>query len=205
MNDINFTTWFGLIGVTLLLACALLKLLLTLNVDKKIAYIVSLMAFVIAFVPYSGYSISLYLRGFFNDLSITTVMLLLFYLFKPEQPKQQSLYFYLIVAFTGLLLYPMSLGLGPVDPYGWGYFSAQTNLLSAIIFIVILAFILILSYIKRYSLLLIILVTTLLAWQLKLLESHNLWDYLIDPLVWLYALYVSFKMLVIQSVRPRAE
>jgi len=75
-------------------------------------------------------------------------------------------------AIGGLALYPMALGLGSFDPYEWGWrFS--------LLFVAIGALTVWLIWKQnRFGFLLLLAVV---AFQLRLLESTNYWDYLLDP------------------------
>ena len=75
-------------------------------------------------------------------------------------------------AIGGLALYPMALGLGSFDPYEWGWrFS--------LLFVAIGALTAWLIWKQnRFGFLLLLAVV---AFQLRLLESTNYWDYLLDP------------------------
>ena len=73
---------------------------------------------------------------------------------------------------AGIILYPMGLGLGRFDPYilGWQYSS-----LFLLLFVVTLGLIFTKN---RFG---AVLVGCMLAYNLRLLESENLWDYLVGP------------------------
>jgi hypothetical protein len=75
---------------------------------------------------------------------------------------------------AGAALYPMALGLGRMDPYtaGWGF--SWLFVLAFSVTAVLLAMK------NRFA---IVLMAAILAYNLRLLESTNLWDYLIDPLL----------------------
>jgi hypothetical protein len=65
------------------------------------------------------------------------------------------------------------------------------------VFIGILAILMWLAFIKNKLLLLVCLTSATLAYQLGLLESQNLWDYLLDPIIFIYALFaLSFKFII---------
>ena len=75
---------------------------------------------------------------------------------------------------AGATLYPMALGLGRWDPYGAGWeFSWLFVLMFSLTGVLLLLK-------NRFAL---VLVAATLAYNLRLLESTNLWDYLVDPLL----------------------
>ncbi|HAB18550.1 MAG TPA: hypothetical protein PLX89_09080 [Verrucomicrobiota bacterium] len=79
----------------------------------------------------------------------------------------------------GLVLYPSALGLGNWDPYTMGWeFSALFGIVG----------VLTASLIVRGNRLGWVLFVAIVAWQLRLLESTNYWDYLLDPVYFLVAL-----------------
>jgi len=78
-------------------------------------------------------------------------------------------------ALAGLLFYPPALGVGPLDPYAWGYGSAGLPLAAGMLAMVCGA--------AGRWVFAAALTAGLVAWRLRLLDSPNLWDYLIDPLL----------------------
>jgi hypothetical protein len=75
---------------------------------------------------------------------------------------------------AGAFLYPMALGLGRWDPYGagWGF---------SWLFVLLLGVTLVLLAMKnRFA---VVLMGVMAAYNLGLLESTNLWDYLVDPVL----------------------
>jgi hypothetical protein len=75
-------------------------------------------------------------------------------------------------AVGGLGLYPLALGVGSVDPYEWGWRFSP-------LFVVIGALTVRLIWKQnRFGLLLLL---AAVAFHLRLLESTNYWDYLLDP------------------------
>jgi len=73
---------------------------------------------------------------------------------------------------AGVILYPMALGLGGFDPYqaGWGF---------SWLFVVVGGVTILLLIMKNRFV--VVLIAAILAYNLRLLESTNLWDYLVDP------------------------
>jgi hypothetical protein len=97
-------------------------------------------------------------------------------------------------AVTGVALYPLALGLGSVDPYEWGWRFSP-------LFVGIGALTVWLVWKQNrcgYLLLLAI-----VAFQLRLLESTNYWDYLVDPVYWLVSLALLLRRLPSASGRYR--
>ena len=80
---------------------------------------------------------------------------------------------------AGAALYPMALGAGAFDPYPAGWHFSW-------LFVILLSVTLVLLFLKnRFS---VVLLATILAYDLHLLESSNLWDYLVDPILILVAI-----------------
>ena len=82
-------------------------------------------------------------------------------------------------AIGGLVLYPMALGLGSFDPYEWGWPISPLFLVIG----VLTAWLIWRG--NRFGLLLLLAAA---AFQLRLLESANYWDYLLDPIYSLVSL-----------------
>lgn len=131
-------------------------------------------------VPLGGGSALAVLRGAAGGVSVLTVAMLaaLFAARVGSTSVFASGERVLIAAaasLIGLAFYPPALGLGPVDPYAWGYEGAALPLaVGAVALLAGLAG----RWILAGGLAL-----ALAAWRLQLLESPNLWDYLIDPLL----------------------
>jgi len=79
---------------------------------------------------------------------------------------------YIFGLMASLGLYPMALGLGRFDPYSFGWsFSWLFVLLMVITFVLLFTK-------NRFG---IVLGVCILCYDLQVLESTNLWDYLVDP------------------------
>lgn len=75
----------------------------------------------------------------------------------------------------GVLFYPPALGLGPVDPYAWGYGGFALPLAVGVVALSA-------GWTGRWVLA-AGLAAALAAWRAGLMASPNLWDYLLDPLL----------------------
>lgn len=95
---------------------------------------------------------------------------------------------------AGVILYPMALGLGIFDPYqaGWGFSWLFVVLCGVTILLLIMK--------NRFA---VVLMAAILAYNLHLLESTNLWDYLVDPfMVLVSCIALSSGLLRKLSNRP---
>ena len=204
LPSFSLQTMIGLTGISLLLSVTLLRVLIFFKLKKQTSYFISILLFAVSFISFSGDSINFYFRGLFNDLSITTLILLVAYLIQPGTNKNQTYSVFFLITITGLFFYPTALGLGPIDPYSWGFINKAHGLSAPIIFLILLAGLMLFSLIKNLSLLLLCLVLSTLAYQLGLLESKNLWDYLFDPLIFIYALVTTSCYLISSAASGRA-
>jgi hypothetical protein len=176
----GLTDLAGLLGAAAAIAALLSNLPGIARRKRGDPRLVPLAIFVAALVPLGPLPAAGYLRGIVGDLSVTTVLLLLRGLLRPapggdEVGSRSWPALQVLVAAFGLVLYPSSLGLGPVDPYRLGYGSPW--FLGGLLALALAA-----GY-CRITLITWCLALAVLAWALGAYESRNLWDYLVDPLV----------------------
>lgn len=132
-------------------------------------------------------------RGIFGDSSITALLFYIAFILQQNfswqlcRPDELLLLRRLLVM-TALLLYPFALGLTQFDSYSLGYANPW---FAGILFIVALLF-----WWRRYYFLAISLTASVAAWSLQMLESANLWDYLLDP--------VFVVLLLLTCIKPAA-
>lgn len=141
--------------------------------------------FVLMLIPFGGMPLAAYVRGVTGDLSITTMVLLWCALLRPwcggvAVVARHRLVLLVLIAFAALALYPMALGVGAYDPYRLGYGTPQ--------FVVVLLLLALVAWFRKSALLALCIALATLAWAFGWYESGNLWDYLIDPFVAVYAL-----------------
>ena len=120
-----------------------------------------------------------YFRGAMGDLSI--VSLLLLWSSVLPSVKKTPLAFKVSIAIVAVVFYPLALGFGMLDPYAWGYGSI--GLLIAAILIAIVCGLA--GWIKGVW----VLSFAIIAWAAHWHESANLWDYLLDPFLALWAIF----------------
>ena len=165
------------------LAAGIFFHLTKINTRNRFVFVLLVFA-LIRFVPvYGGMSVAYILRGILGDLSITTMLLLLTFLYSEIRGSNNCYKInngvWLFIFITDLILCLSAFGYIPIDIYSSGYFPK--------------------------GLLIFYLITQILFWQLnrqfamfwllalvgyifKVLPSPNLWDYLIDPVLWLVSL-----------------
>jgi hypothetical protein len=123
-----------------------------------------------------------YVRGVIGDLSIVTMLLLWTSLLSGSKPA--PLAFKVSVACIAIVFYPLALGFGMIDPYAWGYGSI-------LFFITVLLFAVVCG-LANWSKGVWMIAIAILAWAAHWHESANLWDYLLDPFLAIWALMVVF-------------
>jgi hypothetical protein len=135
-----------------------------------------------------------YVRGVTGDLSIVST-LLLWSTWLPSSRTTPRLFKWGVVI-VALSFYPFALGIGMIDPYAWGYGSIP-------FFVAVLLCALICGLLNWVGGVWII-GLAIIAWSLHLHESSNLWDYLLDPFLAIWA-GVSVCSLILGKRRERAR
>jgi hypothetical protein len=176
----------GLLGSSLLIAAAGCLMLQRANLPLPWrAGSVALMLLA-GWIPAGGLPAVAYLRGVVGDLSLSTLLLLsaslLSYILGRRliEAREQAAWFAVVIA-AALFLYPMALGLGGFDPYALGYGS---HALATVLLLLTLA-----AWAARCHYAVLSVLAAVAAFLAGLLDSTNLWDYLIDPLLAGYALF----------------
>ena len=126
-----------------------------------------------------------YVRGLTGDLSIVLTLLLWSSLLPVNKPA--PIVFKFAVAIIALCFYPLALGLGMVDPYAWGYGS--------IAFLVAVLFFALVCGLASWTKGVWIIAIAILAWTAHWHESANLWDYLLDPFLAIWAICACIGMM----------
>lgn len=119
-----------------------------------------------------------YVRGATGDLSIVTLLLLWSSLL--PSARKTPFGFKVPIALIAIVFYPLALGFGMVDPYVWGYGSLGL-LIAVILFAIVCG---LAGWTKGVW----ILSLAMIAWASHWHESANLWDYLLDPFLAIWAL-----------------
>ena len=138
--------------------------------------------------------LSAYVRGVTGELSIVTT-LLLWGSILPAANKT-PLGFKVSLTLIAIVFYPLALGLGMVDPYAWGYGSLAL-LIVVILFAIACG---LAGWIKGVW----IISFAMIAWATHWHESANLWDYLLDPFLAIWALFATLNVIYLKR-REKAQ
>jgi hypothetical protein len=143
-----------------------------------------------------------YVRGVLGDLSVTTTLLLLHHLLGPvfglrAIGERSRVALQVLAAMGGLVLYPPALGLGPTDVYRLGF--AHPGFVWAVLLLAAV------GWLGRSPFVAACLALGFLAWAGGVLESRNLWDYLLDPVVAVWGLGALLQRLARVSLRALAR
>jgi hypothetical protein len=180
----------GYAGPILLASAVLLWILRKAALPVRLA--VPLVCAAALCVPLGDLSAAEYYRGAVGDFSALTFLLLAASVWqhlagRPVLRRGDLVAVFTCTTIAGLVLYPMTMGVGPVDSYAWGY---RPLVLLAVLF----ALTLLARWRGNRAAVLVPLVV--LAWCAGLLESTNLWDYLLDPFLAMYGLAWLVKILI---------
>ncbi|MEO5607732.1 MAG: hypothetical protein ABIR13_09175 [Polaromonas sp.] len=198
------TDLVALLGIDLVLCAGVLRLLDGQGGHgsaRRWAKGVVALCFVLLWLPVGAVQLPLlaFVRGISSDLSVTLVALAGFFLmqrfwdFGAFSARDRAA-LWLSVALAAVFLYPLALGWGDWDAYrtGWGSWGLWAALLALAL----------LCWLKGLRLLPLLLALSLLAWSANLMESRNLWDYLLDP--WLaIAAWIQCLMMGARWLRHR--
>jgi len=198
----NHTDWLGLSGFALASLWPVLHLPYIRRLDTLRRLLFAAAGYVLMMVPLFGLSLAGWLRGIIGDLSLTTLLLLGSALYARLNPAATPLWdarerasLLLFISVMALMLYPFALGWGPLDPYRSGYGSIGL--------IVMLALLALWALRRGLALLPLAIALAGTGWSFACYESTNLWDYLLDAPLALYALGATAGGLLQQAIRRK--
>lgn len=163
----------------------------TVLIGLVVALVVNLPLF-----PLSAVSV---VRSLSGDLSITSMLLLAAAIARrggwlASRTRRDQAWLLGLILIGSVVLYPASLGLGAFDPFRWGFSGAA--LLGALLGLALVGL-----WLGAPTATLAI-ALAVLAWSLRLNASTNLWTYLLDPMLGVYAVFAALR-LGWQAVRPQ--
>lgn len=193
------TDMTGLVGIAFAVAVLLVRLLGAKYLSRVTGFLLVGILMVIALLPViQGLSLAGYLRGYVGDLSVTTwVLMSVILLGKSKSLVSQQYDLLVLVAVTALIFYPLALGLGLFDPYrlGFGHIGFMVSLLLLSLWCVY----------QQKTLIVWSICLALLAWTVGWSESNNMWDYLIDPWLSIYAVGAMIRHLWCKVVTRKIQ
>ena len=174
----------GFFGTSLLVAAAITTFFGRRLRGPRVRAATVALALIACWISVQGLALAGYVRGLTGDLSMTTMLLLGLHLWNVPTGRalldgEERALWFVLIALAAVFLYPMALGLGNYDPYALGFGSR--GFLAALLAVTLVA-----GWMHRRWIMLGILASTT-AWLAGLLESRNLWDYLVDPLLATFA------------------
>ena len=192
---INFTDMTGLASSVVALLAMAAQLPGVARLPRpRLALLLSAIAIAVL-IPLGGLPLAAYVRGWMGDLSISSLVLLLMAVWRklagaPITPspcggglgwgnERDNYVFLFFISLAALFLYPMALGIGYFDPYKLGYGGPW--LLGGLLLLALACF-------RRFPLIALAIALAVFAWGVGWYESGNLWDYLLDPLLAIYAI-----------------
>jgi len=125
--------------------------------------------------------LSAYVRGLTGDLSVVTSLFLWSSVLLNPKPIPLGFKWAMIV--IAIAFYPFALGVGMMDPYAWGYGSIAL-LIAVLIFAIACG-------VANWTRAVWILAIAIIAWSVHWHESTNLWDYVLDPFLAIWALWAA--------------
>ena len=182
----GFTDLTGLAGIALALAALCVLALRRVLAAQRVAAPAAGLVFVLLLLPLAELPLAAYVRGMIGDLSISTLLLLAYAAARqaggwPPQDVPRKIGALLLLVLAAAVLYPMALGAAAYDSYRWGYGEPW--------FLTLLLALAVAGTALRMPFVALSISLAVLAWTLGWYESGNLWDYLIDPTLAVYAYF----------------
>ncbi len=184
----TLSTIIGIGGHALLLSAIVLRLACVLNMKRGYSYALTILALLVVSAPIGAMPLTQITRGIFGDISITTLVMLGYFLIFPNTSREKSRQLFILVIIIGVLFYPAALGLGMTDPYQWGYLNTYRGITTPVLFLAVLTAITLIALRLNNDLILLCIAMAAGSFLIGALESRNIWDYLIDPLILTFAL-----------------
>ena len=193
-----------MLGQVLLASAIILSLFQVGKYPAIVRWTVLGISAVIGFFKIGDLRLIAYPGGVLGDLSITTQILLASVIVKQVlridilSARDRSSVF-LAAAAGGLVLYPLSSGLTMLDVYSLGFES--TALLIGLAVLAVMGW-----YLRPGAA--IVIPVSVIAFNFGWLTSTNVWDYLLDPMLTLFAwgwLLIVFTSRTLSTARPTAD
>ena len=180
----------GLLGITLAIITLLVRVprVRAFPLRQRAAVLMGII--VLVSIPMWGLSLAGFVRGITGDLSVSTLLLLVLALARSLSAKAlveniDRLLMLRVIAIAAIAFYPLALGFSSFDPYRLGYGNLW--------FMAFLLAFAVWSVLRYSQFLALCIALAVAAWSAGWYESPNLWDYLLDPWLAIYAIVVQGK------------
>ena len=185
----HLTDFTGLAGIALAIIVSALRLPVLRRLRRGQKAGLALAIFAVLALPLGGLSGIEFVRGVSGDLSITTLLLLVVLANGGMLSIGQKYRVLFLVAVGAVALYPFALGLGMTDTYRLGF--GNVWFLAGLLLVALLA------WMRQCPVVAAGIALAVLAWSIGWYESNNLWDYLLDPWVAIYATVALLRQAVL--------
>jgi len=174
------------------LACLLLLMLPTQRLPAHYRALLAVLLLTLIQVPIAGVALAGHWSATVGELAVTTALLLVLLAnnrLRGSRPTMATgLRKYLpVVSLIALPFYAMTMGASPWDPYRLGY---QPHLLLIVVLVMAMY-----CWYRGHLLPAILLAAATAAFSLNGLSSDNYWDYLLDPLLGMFAVAITVRKL----------
>ena len=178
------------LGAALAVVCVSVALMRSAGAGLRVRQVIAPALLVLLLIPFGSCNLTHFIRVLVGDLSITSLVILSILLIdgltgKSLLPGKALREIAIVVVVTALILYPTALGLTYFDLYRFGY---HPIILGPCLFVVFAA-----VACSGRILAPVLLGLGFVAFALGFLESDNLWDYLMDPVISIYCLYLIIR------------
>jgi hypothetical protein len=185
----TLSTLIGIGGHAILISAIVLRLACIFNLRRGSSYFLAIAALIASTVPLGALPITQITRGVFGDFSITTLIVLIYFFIFPTTSRTKTKQLFILIILTGLLFYPAALGLGMTDPYQWGYLNGYRGITQPMLFLAAIFVVMLIAVRLKNDLILWCIAAATAAFLGRAMESANIWDYLIDPMIVTFALF----------------
>lgn len=189
----HFTDFSGLAGIALAIILLALRLPVLRDLRRGQKAGLALFMLIVLVLPLGGLSGIEFVRGVSGDLSMTSLLLLATLSKDGMLNVGQKYRVLFLVAAGAAVLYPFALGWGMTDTYRFGF--GNVWFLTGLLLVALLA-------LRRQCPVVAAGISlAVLAWSVGWYESNNLWDYLLDPWLSIYAMAALVKQAVLLGRR----
>lgn len=161
--------------------------------------IMAILTFFGCFYPFLNLMVNEYIRGYLGDLSVSSIMMLGISISNRLMDKRLSLpektTAFQLIFWSGLFVYPFTLGWDIYNPYATGYEPTGLG--------IILLITVIFSWVLEYYLIMSGILLGITFYTLGIGGSANLWNFLIDPLIFgISAFWLLHRLVFFRSQQP---